>query len=119
LGTIEPELGGDLLQCFLKKGCAGHFEGRGFRILHQNEVIKSFSDSQSRFLDQVIQKKAMTPTHRICQTGRQSRDSSLQPIVRLASISLVGESEVGHGNLGKVIADDGDTQGEGEILDVN
>jgi len=63
MGASDLDLGGGLkLARFLKEGYTGYFEGRAFRILHGNQVVESFTDSQGRILTQLRQKKAMTPT---------------------------------------------------------
>jgi DNA-binding transcriptional ArsR family regulator len=63
MGASDLDLGGGLkLARFLKTGYTGYFEGREFRIIKENAVIESFSDSQGRILAQLRQKKAMTPT---------------------------------------------------------
>jgi len=62
MSSIELDLGGGLkLARFLKNGYTGYFEGRTFNILQGDKVVESFSDSQGRILNQIIQRKAMTP----------------------------------------------------------
>jgi predicted transcriptional regulator len=62
MGSVELDLGGGLkLARFLKSGYTAYFEGRTFNILQGDKVVESFSDSQGRILNQIIQKKAMTP----------------------------------------------------------
>ena len=57
------DLGGGLkIARLLKKGYTAYFEGRAFRILRGNTLVKSFSDSQGKILTQLRQKTAMTPT---------------------------------------------------------
>ena len=59
---IELDLGGGLkLAHSLKKGYTGYFEGREFHVLREGTVIESFSGSQGKILNQLIQKSAMTP----------------------------------------------------------
>jgi len=118
-GGFKLELGGGFkLQRFLKPGYAGFFEAREFGVLHRNEA-KSVSDSIGRPLNQLMQKKAMSPTHQICQTERQRRYRAMNQYFGWLLSPWAGESEAGHGNLRKVTADHGNTQREGEMLDVN
>ena len=63
MASIELDLGGGfILKHFLKKGYTGYFEGRSYRIRHNDAVVHSFSDSQGRIFNHLMQKKAMTPT---------------------------------------------------------
>jgi predicted transcriptional regulator len=63
MAASDFDLGGGLkLSRSQKKGYTGYFEGRTFRILRDDAVVESFSDSQGKILTQLRQKNAMTPT---------------------------------------------------------
>lgn len=64
MGTAgDLELGGGLkIAKLMKKGYSGYFEGRAFKILWQDKVVESFSESQGRILTELRQKNAMTPS---------------------------------------------------------
>ncbi len=85
MGNIELDLGGGFkVKHFLKKGYTGYFEGRAFRIRHKNAVVHSFSDSQGRILNHLMQKKAMTPTQIAEAVGSTPAAAiyNLKPLVR-------------------------------------
>ena len=85
MGNIELDLGGGFkLKLFQKTGYTGYFEGRAFRIRHNNAVIHSFSDSQGKILNLLSQKKAMTPKQIADAVGATPAAAiyNLKPLIR-------------------------------------
>ncbi len=68
----------------LKEGYTGYHTGREFRIVRGNQRIESLSDSQSRILEQLMDRKAMTPKQlsEVVGTTPAAVIYNLKPLVR-------------------------------------
>lgn len=62
MSGVEFDLGeGFKISQLLKKGYFGYFEGRSYRILNGETLVKTFSETQGEILSLIVEKRAMTP----------------------------------------------------------